>query len=148
MQITHHRYRRSALVIAMAIAHLGAIVAPASAQDSSAALAPTSKEMPLTLAAAIDLAVSQSPDLAVARREAEASEGAVMQAGVFLNPALSYQVEDAQRSTRTTTTQISQPFELGGKRAARIDAAERGNCPGRGFQQDGGDQSTGDCRLL
>ena len=126
MQITHHRYRRSALVIAMAIAHLGAIVAPASAQDSSAALAPTSKEMPLTLAAAIDLAVSQSPDLAVARREAEASEGAVMQAGVFLNPALSYQVEDAQRSTRTTTTQISQPFELGGKRAARIDAAERG----------------------
>lgn len=126
MQITHHRYRRSALVIAMVIVHLGAIAAPASAQDSSAALAPASKEMPLTLSAAIDLAVGQSPDLAVARREAEASEGAVMQAGVFLNPALSYQVEDAQRSTRITTTQISQPFELGGKRAARIDAAERG----------------------
>lgn len=82
--------------------------------------------MPLTLAAAIALAVSRNPDLAVARREAEATDGAVMQGQVFLNPALSYQVEDAQRSTRITTLQISQPFELGGKRAARIDAAERG----------------------
>ncbi len=125
MQITHHRYRRSALAVVMAIVHLGAIVTPAYAQDSAAALAPAGKEMSLTLSAAIDLAVGQSPDLAVARREAEAGEGAVMQAGVFLNPALSYQVEDAQRSTRITTTQISQPIELGGKRAARIDAAER-----------------------
>lgn len=125
MQTTHHRYRRSALAIAMAILQLGSIATPSLAQDSATSIAPEDKGTPLTLTAAIELAINKSPDLAVARREAEASEGAVMQGQVFMNPALSYQVEDAQRSTRITTLQISQPFELGGKRAARIDAAER-----------------------
>lgn len=37
------------------------------------------------------------------------------------------QVEDTQKSaTRTTTLQINQTIELGGKRAARIESAERG----------------------
>jgi cobalt-zinc-cadmium efflux system outer membrane protein len=35
-------------------------------------------------------------------------------------------VEDTRSATRTTTLQLNQPVELGGKRAARIDAAERG----------------------
>jgi cobalt-zinc-cadmium efflux system outer membrane protein len=35
-------------------------------------------------------------------------------------------VEDSRRATRTTTVQINQVLELGGKRGARITAAERG----------------------
>jgi cobalt-zinc-cadmium efflux system outer membrane protein len=34
-------------------------------------------------------------------------------------------VEDLRRDNRTTTLQLSQPIELGGKRAARVAAAER-----------------------
>ena len=52
-------------------------------------------------------------------------EGARVQAGVFQNPTLSVEVEDVRRDTRTTTVLLSQPFELGGKRGARIEAAER-----------------------
>ena len=45
---------------------------------------------------------------------------------IIPNPVLSAQVEDTRyRDTRTTTVQISQPLELGGKRSARIAAAER-----------------------
>ncbi|OYZ54461.1 MAG: cobalt-zinc-cadmium resistance protein, partial [Hydrogenophilales bacterium 16-61-112] len=50
----------------------------------------------------------------------------ITQAGVRPNPQISTLIEDTRRSTRTTTLQLNQPIELGGKRAARIDAAERG----------------------
>ena len=49
-----------------------------------------------------------------------------MQAGVLPNPSLGVQMQDTRRDTRETTVQLSQPFELGGKRAARVQAAERG----------------------
>ncbi len=81
---------------------------------------------PIALASAIDLALSANPELAAARRELEAVEGAIVQAGVRPNPEISTLVEDTRKATRTTTLQINQPIELGGKRAARIEAAERG----------------------
>lgn len=84
---------------------------------------PTSS--PLTLAAAIQIALDGNPEIASSRREVEAMEGARVQAGVFQNPTLSVEVEDVRRDTRTTTVLLSQPFELGGKRGARIEAAER-----------------------
>jgi cobalt-zinc-cadmium efflux system outer membrane protein len=81
---------------------------------------------PLTLAAAIRTALESNPALSAARREIEATEGARIQAGVFPNPTLNAQIEDPRRrDTRTSTVLLSQPFELGGKRGARIDAAER-----------------------
>lgn len=80
---------------------------------------------PLTLAAAIQIALDGNPEIASSRREVEAMEGARVQAGVFQNPTLSVEVEDVRRDTRTTTVLLSQPFELGGKRGARIEAAER-----------------------
>lgn len=81
---------------------------------------------PVTLAGAIQLALDNSPALSAARREIEATEGERIQAGVFQNPTMNVEVEDQRRDTRTTTFTVSQPFELGGKRSARIAAAERG----------------------
>lgn len=80
----------------------------------------------LTLAAALNLALNANPDIAIARREAEAIDGTVQQAGLIPNPELATLVEDTKRETRTTTVLINQAIELGGKRAARVTAAERG----------------------
>lgn len=80
----------------------------------------------LTLSAAIDLALTSNPELSAAANELRAVEGAVIQAGVLPNPEISTSVEDTQnKATRTTTIQVSQRIELGGKRSARIASAER-----------------------
>lgn len=82
---------------------------------------------PLTLSAAIDLALTFNPELSAAANELHAVEGAVIQAGVLPNPEVSTSVEDTQnKATRITTIQLSQRIELGGKRSARIASAERG----------------------
>ena len=81
---------------------------------------------PLTLKAALELALGANPDLSAAGRELDAVEATITQARVRPNPQISTLIEDTQRSTRTTTLQLNQPIELGGKRAARIEAAERG----------------------
>jgi outer membrane protein, heavy metal efflux system len=80
----------------------------------------------MTLQTAQDLALQSNADLAVALRELQATEGAVMQGAARPNPALAFLLEDTRRETRTTTLQINQPIELGGKRMARINVAERG----------------------
>ena len=80
---------------------------------------------PLSLNRALELALRANPDLAVAAREIEALEGAVRQAGIVPNPEIVALVEDRNKATRSTTLQLNQPLELGGKRAARIDAAQR-----------------------
>lgn len=80
---------------------------------------------PLTLAGAIRTALDNNPEIQVARREIDAAQGARIQAGVFPNPTLTAQIEDPRRDSRTNTVLLSQPFELGGQRAARIEAAER-----------------------
>ncbi|MDH6590236.1 cobalt-zinc-cadmium efflux system outer membrane protein [Variovorax sp. TBS-050B] len=81
---------------------------------------------PLTLAQAVSLAIANHPELRAAEREIEAAGAARDQAGVLLpNPTLGIELEDTRRETRTTTLLLSQPIELGGKRAARIAAAER-----------------------
>ena len=80
---------------------------------------------PLTLERALELATTHSPAIAAARHEVEASDGALRQAGAWRNPELSASIEDTRRETRTTTATINLPVELGGKRAARVSAAER-----------------------
>jgi len=93
-----------------------------SARPAARALEPAG---PLTLHSAIAMALQSNPGLSAARREQEATEGAVVQAGAWPNPVLGAQLEDLRRDNRTTTVQLSQPIELGGKRAARVTAAER-----------------------
>lgn len=81
---------------------------------------------PLSLKAALHLAFAANAELAGARRELEAQAATIIQARARPNPEFSSLMEGAPRATRTTTMQFNQPIELGGKRAARIDAAERG----------------------
>ena len=97
------------------------------AVSAASAANPAEPTGPLTLDAAIALALAGNPELSAAVNELRAVEGAVIQAGLLPNPDISTSVEDTHnRATRTITLQISQLVELGGKRAARIASAERG----------------------
>ena len=78
----------------------------------------------LTLDTAIKLALEASPVIAIATREREAVEGVQVQAAVRPNPSVSAIMQDTRSATRETTLQLNQPFELGNKRQARIDAAD------------------------
>ena len=80
---------------------------------------------PLNLQAALAMALQANPGLYAASREQDATEAAIVQAGAWPNPTLDAQVEDLRRDNRTTTLMLNQPLELGGKRAARVTAAER-----------------------
>ena len=80
---------------------------------------------PLTLEAALALAADANADLSAARHELLAVDGAVQQAGLLPNPSLSVERVDTRRDTRETTFLLSQPLELGGKRQARMQAAQR-----------------------
>ena len=95
---------------------------PLAAPDAAASASPPL----LTLAAALSLAQQRHPSLAATRYAAQASEGDLEQAGASPNPQLELLLEDTRRDTRTTTLQLSQPIELGGKRAARVAVAQRG----------------------
>ena len=78
---------------------------------------------PLTLDAALEMAARANPELAAARRALEALEAGIVQARTRPNPELAATMDDTRSATRTTRLQINQPLELGGKRAARIEAA-------------------------
>lgn len=80
---------------------------------------------PLRLPAALALAMASNAGLAVAQRALDAAEGPLLQGRARPNPALSVLLEDLRAANRITTVQLSQAIELGGKRAARIDAADR-----------------------
>ena len=90
---------------------------PAQAQEAAA---------PLTLAAALQLAEAGNPALSGARHELAAQGGALQQAQALPNPELQTLVEDTRRATRSSTVQLNQLIELGGKRGARATAALRG----------------------
>jgi len=79
----------------------------------------------LTLAGFLERVSLHNPELAAAAAEARAHDGAVRQAAVVPNPELATMLEDREKSTRTSTVQLNQRLELGGKRAGRVRAAER-----------------------
>ncbi|MDT8999705.1 TolC family protein [Paucibacter sp. APW11] len=79
----------------------------------------------LTLELALEQATSRSPAIAAAAKEVDAAGAAVGQAAAWRNPELGMTVEDTRRESRTTTVTVDIPLELGGKRAARVTAAER-----------------------
>ena len=87
--------------------------------------AATAPATPLSLTKAIELALEGSPEVAAATRQWEATEGQVLQGRARPNPELAYSLEDARSRTRTQSWQLNLPVELGGKRAARIKAAEK-----------------------
>lgn len=85
---------------------------------------------PVLLADALRQGIETSPRIAQAKSRADAAEARARQAGVSPNPELSLQVENfagtgvftGLRSTETTLA-VSQRFELGGKRGARVGVA-------------------------
>lgn len=79
----------------------------------------------LSLDQALRLAIEANPELAIARRELDAVAATRVQAAVFRNPEISVDVEDTRSASRQTTYWLGQPLELGGKRSARIESAER-----------------------
>lgn len=79
----------------------------------------------LTLHAAQAKVRQFSPALQSLAYDIKAVDGQVQQARLLPNPELSALVEDHQRPTRTTTIELTQSIETGGKRGARIDVAER-----------------------
>ncbi len=114
------RFPRPPLLLASLC--LYALSASVLASDTDPATAVASGGV-ITLQGAIDRALAENPMLSAARNEARAADGLITQAGVMPNPSLDVTVEDQRRSTRTTTTMLNIPIELGGKRDARQRAA-------------------------
>lgn len=83
------------------------------------------QEPVLTLESALQTARDNNPELAAARWGIDIAEGERRQAGVLPNPELTWEVEDTRKGSQTTTVGVSQLFELGGKRGARLDVAGR-----------------------
>ncbi len=114
-----------------------ALLSPlASALDVTPPLAPKAAALPvpetasepagaLTLETALALATTRNPTLSAARHELDAAEGGITQARVIPNPEVAVVMDDTRKSVRSTTAQVNLPVELGGKRSARIDAAQK-----------------------
>lgn len=78
----------------------------------------------LSLSDSLNLAIKANPDIAVALREREAILGTKVQAATSPNPYVSTSIQDTRSATRQIYLQLNQEVELGGKRAARMDAAD------------------------
>src|SRR3954463_4548990 len=87
----------------------------------------------LTMGAALQRALAASPRLTAAERDVGIARGQRIQSGALINPEISYEQDNsfgsgAYRGTRSaeTTLQVSQMFELWGKRDARVAAGQAG----------------------
>lgn len=78
----------------------------------------------LSLSDSLSLALQANPDIAVAIREREAITGAKVQAATRPNPYVSTSIQDTRSATRQIFLQLNQEVELGGKRTARMEAAD------------------------
>ncbi len=81
---------------------------------------------PLTLAEARSRAVRVAPSILAARQALAAADGRLMQAGARFNPDVTFSREQTSRDGATNSQIIlalEQPFEIGGQRRARRDAA-------------------------
>lgn len=85
-------------------------------------------ETRLTLAQALDLAKKNNLELQALQKEAQSVEGDLMQAGLIPNPTLDLEQKSAPFLGFREGEQgifLSQELELGGKRSARLSAAQR-----------------------
>jgi cobalt-zinc-cadmium efflux system outer membrane protein len=116
----------ASLGLAVVFAQPWLAAAQAAAPQSDTPAAPSvgsAAPTPLTLASAIQMAFQHNPGLRAAARDLDIAAGQRMQAGARPNPELSYLSEGVRKDNRTTTIQVSQTVELGGKRGARLASA-------------------------
>ena len=110
-------------ILPLAIAAIPCIPPAVQAQVVTA---PAFAQSPLTLDAAIERAMQNHPEIRAAASEVAAQGGELEQAGILPNPELELLQEGTDGPNRTSTVQLNIPVELGGKRPARLRAAERG----------------------
>jgi len=117
----------------MSIRSVATHIVWASALLVSPLLASVSHSQTITLQTALQRALATSPRLTAAERDVGIASGQRIQAGALINPEVSYEQDNSfgsrtYRGTRSaeTTLQISQLFELFGKRDARIAAGQAG----------------------
>ncbi|ABE40871.1 outer membrane efflux protein [Rhodopseudomonas palustris BisB5] len=117
----------------MSIRSVATLFACASALLVSPWLTSVSHSQTITLQTALQRALATSPRLTAAERDVGIASGQRIQAGALINPEVSYEQDNSfgsrsYRGTRSaeTTLQISQLFELFGKRDARIAAGQAG----------------------
>lgn len=79
---------------------------------------------PLTLAQAIQQALSQHPELQASQLGVDAAQAGIEQAGRRPNPEVAVESEDIGRHNQTISAAWVQTLELGGKRASRMQLAE------------------------
>lgn len=108
-------------------------LACAAAVFAGSVLAGDARAQTLTMGSALQRALNASPRLTAAERDVGIARGQRIQSGALINPQLSYEQDNsfgsgAYRGTRSaeSTLQISQMFELWGKRDARIAAGQAG----------------------
>lgn len=94
---------------------------------AAACLAPAWAQPSFTLADALHKARQDNPEIKALELEAGAVEAAGRQAALLPNPSLEYVREGRASEGGSSTVQLAIPLELGGKRAARMDAARSGN---------------------
>ncbi|WNV10285.1 divalent metal ion exporter subunit IhpA [Tardiphaga sp. 709] len=99
----------------------------------SSSLTGVAHSQTLTMGAALQRALAASPRLTAAERDVGIARGQRIQSGALINPEISYEQDNsfgsgAYRGTRSaeTTLQVSQMFELWGKRDARVAAGQAG----------------------
>ncbi|WP_374582351.1 TolC family protein [Pseudoduganella sp.] len=90
-------------------------------------LAPAWAQPPMSLADALLKARQGNPELKALELEAGAVDAAGRQAALLPNPSLEYVREGRASEGGASTVQLAIPLELGGKRAARMEAARIGS---------------------
>lgn len=109
---------------------------------SAAPIAEIGPKVDIDLRQALEWALERDPGLKAGAHEIEAADGRSIQAGLSPNPTVGIEVEDSLgtggyrgfRRTQTTL-QISQLFELGGKRDRRVEAANAARDVARSDQE-------------
>ena len=114
------------------IVSAAALVATVAYAEPPAAGVPEAATEVLRLPQALALALESSPELAPFPLAIRAAEARALQAGLLLNPRVGIEVEDVLGTgdfeggrRAQLTLQLGQLVELGGKRAARVEAAGR-----------------------
>ncbi len=112
----HHARRPSSRGLGIALLTVSCLLSGQSLADAGE----------VTFSQALQRAQENNPNMAAANWQVDISQAERRQAGLIPNPELSWEVEDTRSDTRTTTVQLTQPIELGGKRSARIEVAQLG----------------------
>lgn len=116
------------LLLSVCVGNVAQATPVATANDNAALVQQPegATPQPLTLPAAISQAFAANPELGAARAAVSAAEASARQAGSFVNPVLSLDIENfAGNDTlqgfdgAETTLRLDQTIELGGKRGQR-----------------------------